>query len=347
MLRKRASLIAVLSAALVIALAVAAYGYDASRDDLIAEGVTVAGVDVGGMRADAANDRLLSALGPGLERPVRVKVAGQRFRLTAERAHLAADVNGMVDEALEASREGGLPTRVWRGVTGGSVDRSLEARVSYSRVAVKRFVRRVRRAVDRPPRDADVSFQTASLPAIPSQTGLKVERRRLLASIESGLVATGRGRTVRGHVRVVQPKVTTADLAEKYPRVVTVDRGGFRLRFFKNLRLAKSYKIAVGQVGLETPAGLYRVQNKAENPAWNVPNRDWAGDLAGKVIPGGRADNPLKSRWLGIYDGAGIHGTDAISSLGTAASHGCIRMAIPDVEELYDQVPVQTPVYIQ
>ena len=58
-------------------------------------------------------------------------------------------------------------------------------------------------------------------------------------------------------------------------------------------------------------------------------------------------ENPLKSRWLGIYDGAGIHGTDAIASLGTAASHGCIRMAVPDVEELYDKVPVQAPVYIQ
>src|SRR5688500_6021736 len=112
MLRKRASLIAVLSVALLIVLAVAAYGYDTSRDDLIAEGVTVAGVDVGGMRTDAANDKLLASLGPGLERPVRVKVAGQRFKLTAKRAHLAADVNGMVDEALDASREGGLPTRV-------------------------------------------------------------------------------------------------------------------------------------------------------------------------------------------------------------------------------------------
>ena len=347
MLRKRASVIAVLSVALLIVLAVAAYGYDTSRDDLVAEGVTVAGVDVGGMRADAANDKLLDALGPGLERAVRVKVASQRFKLTAERAHLAADVNGMVDEALAVSREGGLPGRVWRGLTGGEVDRSLDARVSYSRVAVKRFVGRVRRAVNRPPRDADVSFQTASLPAIPSQNGLKVDRRRLLAAVENALVATGGGRTVRGHVRVVRPKVTTERLAAKYPRVITVDRANFRLRYFKDLRLAKTYKIAVGQVGLETPAGLYHVQNKAKDPAWYVPNREWAGDLAGKVIPGGRADNPLKSRWLGIYDGAGIHGTDAISSLGTAASHGCIRMAIPDVKELYDEVPVQTPVYIQ
>jgi lipoprotein-anchoring transpeptidase ErfK/SrfK len=82
------------------------------------------------------------------------------------------------------------------------------------------------------------------------------------------------------------------------------------------------------------------------DPAWSVPNKPWAGSLAGQVIPGGRADNPLKKRWLGIYDGAGIHGTDQTASLGTRASRGCVRMAIPDVIELYDQVPVGAPIYI-
>ena len=347
MLRKRASLIAVLSVASLIALTVAAYGYDTTRDDLIADGVTVAGVDVGGMRADDATEKLRAALGPALERPISVAAAGRRLKLTAERAHLVADVDGMVDEALDVSRDGGLPARVWRGLTGGEVDKQLEGRVTYSQVAVKRFVRRVRRQVNRPPRDADVSFRTASLPAIPSRTGLRLDVRRLVRGLGAALTATGSARTVRGRVKVVQPKVTTEHLADKYPHVVTVDRAGFRLRYFRDLKLAKSYKIAVGQIGLETPAGLYHVQNKATNPAWHVPNSDWAGDLAGKVIPGGRADNPLKSRWLGIYAGAGIHGTDAIGSLGTAASHGCIRMAIPDVEELYDKVPVQAPVYIQ
>ena len=82
------------------------------------------------------------------------------------------------------------------------------------------------------------------------------------------------------------------------------------------------------------------------NPAWHVPNSAWAGDLAGQIIPGGVPENPLKARWLGIFDGAGIHGTDATSSIGSAASHGCIRMLIPDVIELYDQVDVGAPVYI-
>ena len=340
-------LIAGIAGALLVVLAVAAYGYDTSRDDLIAQGVTVAGVAVGDMRADAAATKLRAQLGPALERPVRVGVAGHRFKLTAQRSHLAADVDGMVDEALEVSRDGGLPARLWRGVTGREVDRELGARVTYSGVSVKRFVRRVRRAVNRAPRDADVSFHTASLPAIPSHTGLRLDVRRLQTSVESALDSIGGGRNVRGVVKVVQPKVTTADLADKYPQVVTVDRANFQLRLFKDLKLAKTYRIAVGQVGLETPSGVYTVQNKAVDPAWHVPKREWAGKLAGKVIPGGVPENPLKSRWLGIYAGAGIHGTSDVGSLGTAASHGCIRMAVPDVEELYDEVPVQTPVYIQ
>jgi lipoprotein-anchoring transpeptidase ErfK/SrfK len=81
------------------------------------------------------------------------------------------------------------------------------------------------------------------------------------------------------------------------------------------------------------------------NPSWHVPNSPWAGALAGKVIPPGPQD-PIKARWMGIAGGAGIHGTSDIGSLGTAASHGCIRMAIPDVVELFDKVQVGTPVFI-
>ncbi len=146
---------------------------------------------------------------------------------------------------------------------------------------------------------------------------------------------------------VTQPDVTRDELASQYPVVVTVNRSSFELRLWKNLQLVKTYPIAVGQVGLETPAGLYHVQNKAVDPAWTMPNSDWVAPAdRGKVVPGGTPENPLKARWLGIYAGAGIHGTDATYSLGTAASHGCIRMAIPDVISLYDQVPVATPVYI-
>ena len=127
--------------------------------------------------------------------------------------------------------------------------------------------------------------------------------------------------------------------------MLIADRNAFQLRLYKKLQLVKSYTVAVGAVGFDTPAGLYHIQNKAVNPTWNVPNSAWAGDLAGKSIPPG-PDNPLKARWMGIFDGAGIHGTDETYSLGSAASHGCLRMAVPDVIELYDQVPVGSPIYI-
>ena len=181
---------------------------------------------------------------------------------------------------------------------------------------------------------------------VPSQNGLKLNAGSLRAGVEDAFDGVGSQRSVKARVKVTKPKVTSAELAPKYPIVVTVNRSTFQLRLFKRLKLKKTYPIAVGQAGLETPAGLYHVQDKTVDPAWNVPNSPWAGDLAGTVIPGGAPDNPLKARWLGIFNGAGIHGTSDIGSLGSAASHGCIRMDIPDVIELYDQVPVGAPVFI-
>jgi lipoprotein-anchoring transpeptidase ErfK/SrfK len=347
MLRDRRIRIALYAAlGVLVVLTASAWAYDSSRKDRIAEGVTVGGVDVGGLDRAAAERRLSEQLAGQVQRPVRVKVAGQRFRLTAKRAKLGVDVPDMVQQAIDRGRSGGLAMRVWRGVTGGDVKADLEPQVYYSRLAVRRFVKRVVTAVNRPARDASIKFQLASLPAVPSQTGLRVQRAKLRADVERALAELGSARTVRGDVEVIKPDVTTKHLAKKYPFVITVDRPDFKLRFFKRLGLSKTYRIAVGQAGLETPAGLYHIQDKATNPSWHVPNSDWAGKLAGKVIPPG-PDNPIKARWMGIYAGAGIHGTADVGSLGTAASHGCIRMAIPDVEQLYDQVPLQTPVFIQ
>jgi lipoprotein-anchoring transpeptidase ErfK/SrfK len=74
---------------------------------------------------------------------------------------------------------------------------------------------------------------------------------------------------------------------------------------------------------------------------------DWAGSLQGQVIPGGAPNNPLKARWLGIADGVGIHGTSEDWSIGSRASHGCIRMHVGDVVDLYPRVPVGTKVLIK
>ena len=73
-----------------------------------------------------------------------------------------------------------------------------------------------------------------------------------------------------------------------------------------------------------------------------MPNSPWAGELGGSTVAGGSAANPLKARWMGITDGVGIHGTGDDYSIGSAASHGCIRMHVADVKRLYPLVPVGT-----
>jgi lipoprotein-anchoring transpeptidase ErfK/SrfK len=218
-------------------------------------------------------------------------------------------------------------------------------RVAFSPVEVGRFAARVEKAVERPPRAARVIPRANGLLVASARRGLEVDRPALRRAIERALIDLSAPRRIRLPARRISPRVNLADLGRRVPAYITVDRSRFRLRLYKNLKLARTYKVSVGQIGYDTPSGLYRIQNKAVNPTWSVPYSAWTGSLAGAVIPPGPS-NPLKARWLGIYGGAGIHGTDQTWSLGSAASHGCIRMAIPDVIDLYDRVEVGTPVYI-
>jgi len=342
------SFLLVFSLLVVLALSVsgATYAYDSGRETRIAEGIAVGGVAVGGMEVGAARERVRAALAEPLDRTVLVRHGNERFRLTPRQAKVAVDVEGTIARALERSRAGGMFERAWRDVTGGRVDEDLDVRVSYDRRAVTRLVRRVEKRLERPARDASLDLSQGRVDPTSSADGRRVRTRRLARDVTRTLLERGERTSVRVRTAVVRPKVTREDLAQRYPAIVVVDRTSFSLTLYKNLERARDYGIAVGKVGLETPAGLYSIQNKAIDPAWHVPDSDWAGDLAGRVIPGDDPSNPIKARWMGIYDGAGIHGTDAEDSIGTAASHGCIRMRIAEVKELYEDVPVGAPVYI-
>ena len=325
----------------------AVYAYDANRQDKIAEGVTIGGVAVGGMTTAQARVKLRDAVLEPLSQPVVARYKKRKFTLTPERAKVGVNVDASVDAALDASRSGGLFRRTWRSLTGDKVEQDVKLDITYSEAAVKQLVSRVRSRLDEAPVEATVDLDGGSVEIKSSETGREVRRGTLARDVTAALLERDpAARTVRIRARSVAPNTSTAELAEKYPAILIISRSSFKLTLYKNLKPAKTYSIAVGQAGMDTPAGLYNVQNKAENPAWHVPDSDWAGDLAGKVIPAGDPRNPIMARWMGIYDGAGIHGTTADSSIGTAASHGCIRMRIPEVIELYNEVPVGAPVYI-
>ncbi len=321
----------------------AAYAYDASKSSVIASGVRVGRVNLGGLSADAARRRLQRAFRP-LEGRLVVHAGSRRFTLTAAAARVDLHLDRAVSEALARSRSGWFLQRAVRELAGNHVHARIDPPITASAAAVDRFVRRVRAKVERRPRSARVEPTADHLIVIGGHKGVVVNVRKLRREVQRALVTPHARRWIAVPRRSKPPAMTLAKLRQKYKSYITLDRESFTLRVYQHLRLTRTYTVAVGQIGLETPAGVYHIQNKTVDPAWIVPNSAWAGSLAGQVITG--AGDPLKARWMGIFNGAGIHGTDETWSLGHAASHGCVRMSVPDVIDLYDRVQVGTPIYI-
>jgi lipoprotein-anchoring transpeptidase ErfK/SrfK len=114
---------------------------------------------------------------------------------------------------------------------------------------------------------------------------------------------------------------------------------------YDGTRLERTFKVATGRAQYPTPTGDFAIVDRQRNPWWRPPSSDWAKGL--KPIPPG-SGNPLGTRWMGLSAaGVGIHGTPDAASVGYSASHGCIRMYVPDAEWLFDQVSVGTPVFIR
>lgn len=329
---------------LAIVGAVLVFWWDSTQKETIAEGVTIGGVDVGGLEADAAASQVRTNLIAPLDKKIKVTYGEKDFLLKPEKLEVRSDVDGMVEEALRVSQDGGLPARTWRAIAGEEVDHAVRPQIDYSKEAVNAFIETIADEVQREPVDATVEPSVGTLEPVASQTGIDLEKNQLLTSVEAALQDPA-DRTVKASVEKIKPQITTGALAESYPTYIVVDRSSFTLSLYRNLELEKTYTVAIGAQGYDTPSGLYDIESMQVDPTWYVPESDWAGELAGQVIPPG-PENPLKARWMGIYGGAGIHGTADVGSLGSAASRGCVRMAEAEVIDLYDRVDIGTPVYI-
>lgn len=304
----------------------------------IAPGVRAGGVELDGLTVEQAAARLSSALGPRMRSAITVRVAGRRFRVRPRRLGFRLDAGRTARRALEA-----------RGPVDPRIDEATDVPVAvvFSRKRLRREVARLGRRLYVAPRNATLRITVRRMVRRRSYGGRKLVEYRLRSAIVRVLRDPRARRAVAARRRRLRAAVTYRGLARRYPTVLTIDRGGFRLRLFKRLRYDRSYPIAVGAAGSETPRGLFRIQTKQINPAWYAPNRPWAGSYAGRTVPPGAPDNPLKARWLGIANGVGIHGTAEAWSIGSRASRGCIRMRVPDVIDLYRRVPVGAPTLIR
>jgi lipoprotein-anchoring transpeptidase ErfK/SrfK len=319
----------VLLSAVVLLLVLAAPA--AAQEERIAPGTKAGNLDVGGLTVPEAVARLQQSYNASLGRPISIQVAGRRYRLTFTKAKLAFDAPLTARRAL---RQPGA---------------NVPLAITWDRKVVRKLSERVAKAVYLAPRNATIRITLRHIYRKRSRSGRSLSATTLRAMVEQTLTNPdpASSRIVRPARKVLKANVTSNELARAYPTVVTIDRNNFKLRLFKRLKFSKSYGVAVGLPDYPTPTGRYSIQSKQINPAWTAPNSPWAGELAGTTTPGGSAANPLRARWMGITGSVGIHGTSQEYSIGSRASHGCIRMRVADVIDLYSRVPLGTPVLIR
>jgi lipoprotein-anchoring transpeptidase ErfK/SrfK len=294
-------------------------------------GVTAGGVDLSGATLQEAQIRLETSIGARVNQDLVLGASGKPWTLKVADAKLAFDSLTTAKRALRAKAPGDVGLKL-----------------SHSRIAVRDWVASIAGKVAKAPRDARVKITLTHIYRQRGAHGRALDQKTVAAQIDAAL---DDGVTAARHVHAVlkktSPKVNVNDLKRVYGTVITVDKAHFKLRLFKQLKFAKSYGVAVGQPQYPTPSGLFNIADKQVNPTWSVPNSPWAGELQGTTVEGGSAANPLKARWMGIVNGVGIHGTGEDYSIGSAASHGCIRMHVADVKDLFPRVPVGTPVLIK
>jgi lipoprotein-anchoring transpeptidase ErfK/SrfK len=333
-----------LTAAIVLLLAggaFAGYRYERARATTILPGVHIAGVDVGGMTKAQAEQALAPVAARILDRPIDITVGSRNWTKDVGSLGTTVDTNTAVGRALAVSESYGWPARLYHRLMNKPLSDSFDISVAYSADPVKAFVRSIAPELGTTPRDASIDFTDGHLVTVRSRTGrtLRVGEatKRLFSAVQ-----TDAG-SVQLAVATLKPKVTEQDLGMMI--VVRVSQN--RLYLYDGVKLVKTYSVATGQLGIyPTPLGHFEIVNKRINPTWvNPAVTTWGKDEPAFIPPG--PDNPLGTRALDLSaPGIRIHGTPNDASIGTWASHGCIRMHIPDSEDLFNRVEVGTPVVI-
>jgi lipoprotein-anchoring transpeptidase ErfK/SrfK len=327
----RAVTLVALAAAILIGVEAAARAQQASSQPeprpagpkVVAAGVNVGGIDVGGMRAEEAR----RALERHALRPVVVTFQGEAWSYAPKTLGARTDVDAAVAAAMAA------PART-----------SVELPAAVNARRLQRWTRSFAKDFDEKPKSAEIVLRKLRPQVTRSHTGRKLSRWTTQTALLTALEG-GEQRVVELTARVVKPKVTEREVG----LAIVIRRASNDLFLYrpggpKGMAVKRKFGVATGQASYPTPLGNYEIVNKQANPWWRPPDSDWA-EGAEPIPPG--PGNPLGTRWMGISAPAiGIHGTPDAASIGYSASHGCVRMLVPQAEWLFERVELGTPVFI-
>ena len=281
-------------------------------------GVTIAGVQIGGLSSDAATQAVTAAF----NQPVTLRFGTTRIAVAPSLLGLSVSADTAVAKALTVAPNTQLTLR-------GTVDSSL----------VRAFVAKISARFARKPVSSKLVLRNMKPFVTPGVIGQTIEVNVGVRDLTNELVHGTRAPIVL-QARYKQPQVTPSSIGP----VIVIRRGDNKLTLYNGMKVVRSFSVATGQSIYPTPLGKFSIVVMWRNPWWYPPNSPWA--AGEKPIPPGPG-NPLGTRWMGLSSpGVGIHGTPEDGSIGYSLSHGCIRMHIPQAEWLFNHVKVGTPVYI-
>ena len=289
---------------------------------LVPSGVGVSGIAVGGLSSESAR----AIVRHRFERPLRIHFGFDAWTVRPNGLGVQASVDEAVAKALRAPP-----------------GRNVELRMAVSRRDIRAYVTFLAKKYSEDPVDARlIGVNRLRLRPVIAEgrPGRRVARWLMEARIARAL-RSPLTRTIALATKPVAPDVTR----KHYGPVIIIARDSHRLRLFAGTKLVREFGVATGQSAYPTPTGTFSIASMQRDPWWiPPPNSEWARDA--KPIPPGPG-NPLGTRWMGLNQyTVGIHGTPDAASIGYSASHGCIRMRIPDASWLFDHVEVGTPVVI-
>lgn len=341
--------IVVLATLLLTASASLAWGvvFDYQSRGLVPVGVTIAGKDLGGMSENEARAAVEDAVAAPMLRAMTVSGEGKVWSLDPK-GIVAVDVDSMVASAYSPRREATLAERLDSQLTGRPLPAVVKPAYSVDATAIATWVAQAAVQVNRKPVSAKREVKKYKFEITTSTPGATVDQAaaivRISEALSSDAALSSASREVTLPITYQRPKVVESD----FKKAIVVSIPERKIRLYDGVKLVKTYRCAPGRPAFPTPTGDFEVVTKLANSPWYNPGSDWAKGMPDSIPPG--PYNPMGVRKIGInVSGVFMHGIppSEFSSIGTAASHGCMRMMPKDVADLYNRVTIGTPVYIR
>lgn len=341
---KKLSRILLILAGAILLLVVVGLSLFLLIQDMVAFGtfpksVSIVRVDVSGLSKTEALEKCRIDLAEVANRPLSLKVDEDNYQASPQELGLKLEYQTMVDEAYRDAWSVNVFERMARRFINKPKAINVSLMAATDEARVNDFVNRALGSINRPPQDAYVDVTNGTVVIVPAKDGRQADLNQLLADT---------GEALGTPERTVNVKATRTPAAindSVFGKLIIINLSAHTLSLYERDKLLAQFPVACGSPAYPTPVGQWKVTEKRRNPSWKNPGSAWAKSMPPYIPPG--PGNPLGTRALATnMSGVLIHGTPSPWSIGQSVSHSCVRMYMKDVEQLFEMVEVNIPVYV-